>query len=83
MRVAKTVSITLPPELLAKAREMAEREHRTMNDLFREALLRYIQGADPAWEAVLARTRAQGRAQSIRTEEDVERLSDEYRRERR
>jgi hypothetical protein len=64
---------------MAKAQELAQREHRTMSELFREALRRYMQGADPAWEALLPRTRAQG----ITTEEEVERLSDEYRRERR
>jgi Arc/MetJ-type ribon-helix-helix transcriptional regulator len=83
MRTAKTVSITLPPDLLAKAQELAQREHRTMSELFREALRRYMQGGDAAWEALLTRTRAQGRALGIATEEDVERLSDEYRRERR
>ncbi len=83
MRVAKTVSITLPPDLFAKAQELAQREHRTMSELFREALRRYMQGSDADWEALLARMRAQGRARGIKTEEDVERLSDEYRRERR
>ncbi len=83
MRTAKTVSITLPPDLLAKAQELAQREHRTMNELFREALRRYMQGGDAGWEALLTRTRAQGRALGIATEADVEHLSDEYRRERR
>ncbi len=50
MRIAKTVSITLPPDLLAKAQELAQREHRTMSELFREALRRYMQGGDAAWE---------------------------------
>ena len=54
-----------------------------MSELFREALRRYMQGSDAAWEALLTRTRAQGRARGITTEDDVERLSDEYRRERR
>src|SRR5260370_16734683 len=78
MRIAKTVSITLPPDLLAKAQELAQREHRTMSELFREALRRYMQGGDAAWEALLKRTCAQGRALGIATEEDVEPLSDEY-----
>lgn len=57
MRTAKTVSITLPPELLVKAQELAEREHRTMSELFREALRHYMQ-EDAEWEALLGRTRA-------------------------
>jgi metal-responsive CopG/Arc/MetJ family transcriptional regulator len=37
VRSAKNVSITLPPELLVEAQELATREHRTMSELFREA----------------------------------------------
>jgi CopG family transcriptional regulator / antitoxin EndoAI len=82
MRVAKTISITLPPELLRQAQELAEREHRTMSELFREALRRYMQG-EIEWRELLKRTRSRGRALGIRNEADVERLSDEYRREKR
>ncbi len=81
MRTARTVSITLPADLLVKAQELAQREHRTMSDLFREALRRYMQG-NGEWQALLKRTRAKGRAMGIKSEADVERLSDEYRRER-
>jgi Arc/MetJ-type ribon-helix-helix transcriptional regulator len=82
MRTAKTVSITLPPDLLAKAQELAQRE-RTISELFREALRRYMRTSDGEWEALLTRTRDRGRAMGIAGEADVERLSDEYRRERR
>ena len=82
MRTAKTISITLPPDLLAKAQALAEHEHRTMSELFREALRRYMPG-DTQWEALLARTRARGVAIGIRSEADVEHLSDAYRRDER
>ena len=82
MRTAKTVSITLPPDLLVKAQAFAQREHRTMSELFREALRRYMT-ADAEWESVLKRTRAKGKALGIRSEADVERLSDEFRRNKR
>jgi len=81
MRVAKTISITLPPDLLLKAQRTAEREDRTISELFREALRRYI-GADPEWDALLRRTRAGGKALGIASEADVERLADEFRQER-
>jgi Arc/MetJ-type ribon-helix-helix transcriptional regulator len=81
MRSAKTVSITLPPELLLKAQQIASREHRTMSELFREALRRYI-SANPEWEGVLSRTRASGQTLGVESEADVERLSDEFRREK-
>ena len=82
MRTAKTVSITLPPELLAKAQQVAERESRTMSELFREALRRYMV-SDPQWDALLQRTRVRGASLGITSEADVERLSDEYRRSKR
>jgi Arc/MetJ-type ribon-helix-helix transcriptional regulator len=82
MRTAKTVSITLPPELLVKAQELAAREHRTMSELFREALRRYM-ATDAEWESLLSRTRASGQALGIGSEADVERLTDEFRRDRR
>jgi predicted transcriptional regulator len=81
MRIAKTISITLSPDLLTKAQEIAEREHRTISELFREALRRYM-AADPEWEALLRRTRATGKALGIATEADVERMSDEFRQSR-
>ena len=45
MRIAKTVCITLPPDLLKKAQKVAAREHRTMSELFREALRHYMNEA--------------------------------------
>jgi metal-responsive CopG/Arc/MetJ family transcriptional regulator len=82
MRTAKTVSITLPPDLLVKAQEVAQREHRTMSELFREALRRYM-ASDQEWSALMQRTRAKGRSLGITTEADVARLSDDYRRSKR
>ena len=79
MRTAKTVSITLPPDLLVKAQELAEREHRTMSELFREALRRYM-ARDAQWNGLLTRTRAKGKALGITSDAAVERLSDDYRR---
>lgn len=82
MRVAKTISITLPPELLAKAQFLAKQENRTMSELFREALRKY-KAVDPEWEDLLRRGREHGKAIGITSEEDVERMSDEWRQERR
>jgi predicted transcriptional regulator len=61
----ETVSITLPPDLLIKAQAFAQREHRTMSELFREALRRYM-GGDAEWDALLKRTRAKGESGSRR-----------------
>jgi hypothetical protein len=53
-----------------------------MSELFREALRRYMAG-DSEWDALLKRTRARGKALGIKDEADVERLSDEHRRDKR
>ena len=82
MRTAKTVSITLPPDLLVMAQAFAQKEHRTMSELFREALRRYMAG-DGEWDALLKRTRAKGKALGTKDEADIERLSDEFRRHKR
>ena len=41
MRTSKTLSITLPPEMLSRAEQLAEQENRTMSELVREALRHY------------------------------------------
>ena len=71
----RRISITLPPDLLIKAQELAQREKRTMSALVRDALQSYLE-----WHSLLARTRAQGKTLGIMGEADVEHLSDEYRR---
>ena len=84
MRSARTISITLPPELLQKAQDLAREESRTISELFREALRHYMNrgpAADPEWESLLRRTRTTGERLGIASEADVERLSDEFRRE--
>jgi metal-responsive CopG/Arc/MetJ family transcriptional regulator len=74
MRIAKTVCITLPPDLLTKAQKLAAREHRTMSELFREALRRYM--ADDA-----ERERSNDRAGKSAGARSAEQVSEEGRRE--
>jgi predicted transcriptional regulator len=82
MRTEKTLSITLPPDLLIKAQQLADREQRSISELCGEALRRYLL-ADSEWDSLLNRTREIGTTTGVQSEEDVERLSDEYRCERR
>jgi predicted transcriptional regulator len=55
MRVSKTVSITLPPDMLARVLAMAKAEDRTMSELVREALRRYerVQARDDVPDMVM------------------------------
>jgi predicted transcriptional regulator len=82
MRTENTLSITLPPDLVTKAQQLADREQRTISELFGEALRRYL-AADSEWDSLLKRMREIGKVTGVQSEEDVERLSDEYRCERR
>lgn len=41
MRTSKTLSVTLPPEMLSRAEQLAQQENRTMSELVREALRYY------------------------------------------
>ena len=83
MRIAKTISVTLPPELLAEAQKIASREHRTMSELVREALRRYaaqeqsrkMRSLDELFEF----GHAHGEAMGINSEEDVDRILGEFR----
>jgi predicted DNA-binding protein len=41
MRTTKTLSVTLPPEMLSRVEALAKKENRTMSELVREALRQY------------------------------------------
>lgn len=53
-----------------------------MSDLFREGP-RLDMNDEEEWKNLLEKSRARGRAMGITSEEDVERLCEEYRREKR
>jgi CopG family transcriptional regulator/antitoxin EndoAI len=69
MRTSKTLSITLPPEMLARAVEMAKQEHRTMSELVREALREYERNRQ--WDEMNVYGQAKARELGL-TESDVE-----------
>jgi predicted transcriptional regulator len=76
MRNTKTLSVTLPPDMLKRAQSIAKRESRTMSELIREAL-RHYEGR--SWRDDV---NAYGRSQADRQgngEPDVDRLVHELR----
>jgi CopG family transcriptional regulator/antitoxin EndoAI len=77
MRSTRTLSITLPPEMLKRAQSIAKRESRTMSELVREALRHYDRQA--WWDEVNAYGRQRAEERGLR-ERDVERLIRESRR---
>ena len=80
MRTTKTLSVTLPPEMLSRAEELAKKEHRTMSELVREALRQYER--QRWWEETNAYGRARAQALGIR-EGHVDRRNSEARQEKR
>ena len=80
MRTTKTLSVTMPPEMLSRAEEIAKKEQRTMSELVREALRQYER--QRWWEETSAYGRARAQALGIR-EDDVDLLIHEARQEKR
>jgi CopG family transcriptional regulator / antitoxin EndoAI len=77
MRSTRTLSVTLPPEMLKRAQSIAKRESRTMSELVREALRYYDRRA--WWDEVNAYGRERAEERGV-SERDVERLVHESRR---
>jgi CopG family transcriptional regulator/antitoxin EndoAI len=76
MRNTRTLSVTLPPDMLKRAQSIAKKESRTMSELIREALRHYERHS--WWDDVNAYGRAQAVRKGIR-EQDVDRLVHEAR----
>jgi len=81
MRTAKTLSITIPREMLSRAEALAKKESRTMSELVREALRHYER--QRWWEDMNAYGRAKAVAAGVRDEDDVVRAVHEHRSEQR
>jgi CopG family transcriptional regulator/antitoxin EndoAI len=77
MRSTRTLSVTLPPEMLKRAQSIAKRESRTMSELVREALRHYDRQS--WWSEVNTYGRQRAEERGLR-EGDVERLVHESRR---
>jgi predicted transcriptional regulator len=76
MRNTKTLSVTLPPDMLKRAQSIPKKESRTMSELIREALRYYERRS--FWDDVNAYGRSKADRQGIR-EQDVDRLVHELR----
>jgi predicted transcriptional regulator len=80
MRSTKTLSITLPPEMLSRAERLAKKENRTMSELFREALRHYER--QQWWDETNAYGRAKAQELGIR-KQDVDVLIHDFRKQKR
>ena len=81
MRTTRTLSITLPPEMLSRAERIARKENRTMSELIREALRHYERYN--WWEQMNSYGRKTASAAGVATEEDVLRAVHQVRKTKR
>lgn len=80
MRTTKTISITLPAEMLDRAAMLAKKENRTMSALVREALRHYER--QHWWDGVNAYGSEKAKERGL-TEDDVDRVIHEHRQKER
>lgn len=77
MRTTRTLSITLPAEMLSRAEALARKEDRTMSELVREAFRHYER--QRWWDGMNAYGRATAAAAGVETQNDVVRVIHEHR----
>ena len=75
-RTTKTITFSLPPEMMERADEVIKEQGRSRSEFLREALLRYIEECE--WRQVLKYGERRAREKGIGPE-DVGPLVEEYR----
>lgn len=76
-RTTKVLCLSLPPNMLKKAEQLAKAENRTKSELFREALRCYME--DRRWERLQRGLVRRAGELGIKSESDVEKIVDEIR----
>ena len=76
-RTTKTITVSLPPDLVAMMEDLCREEGRTRSELLREALRRYAEGRQRQRLYRYAETKAK---ETGITEDQVEDIVDAYRR---
>lgn len=72
MRITKTLTVSLSPQLARETERTAREESCTKSELVREALRFYLQ--ERRWKQLQRETVRRAEALGIRTEDDVDRL---------
>ena len=80
-RSARTVTVSLPPDLARKIDRLARKGGRTRSELFRAAILQYIERLE-RWDRIFAYGEQRAKDLGL-TEQDVPRLVKDFRAERR
>lgn len=74
----QTINISMPKKLLEEADRVAKFESRTRSELIRESLRAYVEQRR-AWERIFAYGKRTAKRLGIKSEEDVYRMVEEYR----
>jgi len=77
LRLTKLISFSIMPDFLREVEKVAKEENRTKSELIREALRRYME--DREWEKLTRYARIKSAATGIKTEEEIQRVVDEFR----
>jgi CopG family transcriptional regulator/antitoxin EndoAI len=72
-RVTKTITLSLPPEMVDKIEELMKEEGRTRSELLREALRRYSE--EQEWKKIYRYGEMKAREKGI-TEDQIEDIID-------
>jgi CopG family transcriptional regulator/antitoxin EndoAI len=72
-RVTKTITLSLPPEMVDKIEELMKEEGRTRSELLREALRRYAE--EQEWKKIYRYGETKARQRGI-TEDQIEDIID-------
>jgi metal-responsive CopG/Arc/MetJ family transcriptional regulator len=83
-RSSKVLAVSLPPDAATDFERMAKEEGRNKSELFREMIRVYrVWRETQRFESLQRESAAIAREKGIRTEKDIERLIQEFRRENR
>jgi len=72
-RTTRTISLSVPPEMAEKIKELMKKEGRTRSELIREALRRYVE--EQEWKEIYRYGEMKAREKGI-TEDQVEDIID-------
>jgi len=72
-KVTKTITLSLPPEMVDKIEELMKEEGRTRSELLREALRRYME--EQEWKKIYRYGEMKAREKGI-TEDQIEDIID-------
>ncbi len=75
-RISKTISLSVPPEMAKKIKEVMKEEGRTRSELIREALRRYVE--EQEWKKIYRYGEIKAREKGI-TEDQVESIINAHR----